>query len=94
MIEVKMHKEGVLSLCDQDILGKTLSENGVEIKISEHFYLGEQCTEDELRKLVDNAQNINAAGKESVELLLKLNAIQEEHVRLIQGVPMALVFQV
>lgn len=94
MIEAKMHKEGVLSLCDRELLGKTLSGDGVEMKISEHFYKGKQMDEEDIQELVNNARNINAVGKESVALLLKLKAIQKEQIRLIEDVPMALIFQV
>lgn len=94
MIEAKVHGNRMLSLCDTELLGKILLEGDIEIKISESFYKGEHLTEKELEKLIKDAANINAVGQESVDLLVKLNIADKDNVRIVNKVPMALVFQV
>lgn len=94
MIEAKLHKEGVLSLCDTELLGRTLSDDNFEMKISETFYKGEHFGKERLEELAKNARNINAVGKESVELLIKLKIVEKEHVRFVNEIPFAMVFEV
>lgn len=93
MIDFKLHEKGVISLCDSNLLGKTLLEDDVEIKLSEHFYKGEHLGKELLEEYVKEASNINAVGEESINLLLKLNLIVKENIRMVNKVPMILVFR-
>ena len=93
MIEAKMHKEGVLSLCDKELLGKILSDENMELKISETFYKGDDYKKEMIEELAKNARNINAVGKESVDLLVKLGIVDKDSVRYVNKIPFAFVFE-
>lgn len=94
MIDVKVHEKGVISLCDSNLLGRTLLDEDVEVKLSEHFYKGEHLGKELLEEYIKEAKNINAVGEESISLLLKLNIIVKENIKIVNKVPMVLVFQV
>jgi len=94
MIEANLHEGNVLSLCDSELIGKTFSEGDVELEISEGFYKGEHYETEELKKMVKDARNINAVGKESVGLLIEMKIVEEANVRLIGEVPLALIIEV
>ena len=91
MILVKFHKDEscVVAICDKNLIGKTLSEGEVEIKISEYFYKGEEKTAEEVCEIMKANDNLNIVGKESIGLAVKLGIIKKDNVMVIQGVPHA-----
>lgn len=96
---IKIHLSGahaghrqVIAVCDEDLLGRTLSEKGLEFKVSESFYKGEKKTELEVIAILKNAMNINLVGKQSIEAGLKAGVITKENIKTIRGVPHAQAF--
>ena len=96
---IKIHSSGaragnrqVIAVCDEDLLGKTLRDKGLEFKASESFYKGEKKTESEVITILKNAMNINLVGKQAIEAGLKAGVITKENIKTIQGVPHAQAF--
>ena len=86
MILVKIHTSGdsaILCLCDKDLIGKTIGH----IKISKNFYEGEEKPEQELLDLIQESNNINAIGQESIDFLLKHKIINKEDIIFIEKIP-------
>ena len=97
MLYVKIHKsEGseVIAVCDKELLGKTLKEGDMEIKISEEFYKGEDMTEEEITALLKEARNVNLIGEKSIALGIKVGIISEENILKIEGVPHAQAYSI
>jgi len=91
-IYVKKHGRGLVSLCDRDIVGKTLHEGDLEVEISEHFYKNddvEDMSEEEALEILKDATNINIFGEKAVAFAIRHGIIDEENVITIQGVPHA-----
>jgi len=86
MILVKIH-QGVVAVCDKDLIGKTVSDEDSEIEVTERFYGGEEKSEEELLKILQDAQNVNILGKESIEFLLEHKLISKENIIYIGDVP-------
>ena len=84
----KMAGNGYLvCVCDEDLLGKILKENGFEIKVSKGFYGNSKASEEEVINELSKATIINVLGKESINTLRKVKKII--NVIEIQGVPHA-----
>ncbi|MFH1455825.1 MAG: DUF424 family protein [archaeon] len=93
MILVKIH-QGVVAVCDKDLIGKTISDENLEIQITERFYGGEEKSEEELLNILQDAHNINIIGKESIKFVLKHRFVSEENIIYIGDVPHAQIVEV
>ncbi len=80
-------KDYLVCVCDENLLGKTLVEGDVEIKISRQFYGDKKASEEEVIQELKKATIINAFGEESVNALKKVKDISSTIY--IQGVPHA-----
>jgi len=92
---IKKHQsEGreVLSVCDENLLGKTFYENGMKLEVSERFYKGEKVDEEKVKEELQKAENINIVGEESIHIAEEAGIISSDQVKKIDGVPFALVF--
>ncbi len=84
----------VVAVCDENLLGKTIRGNNLQIKISESFYKGEKKSESEIIEILKKSANVNLIGKESVAAGLKAGIISKENVIDIGGIPHAQSFSV
>lgn len=81
-ILVKIHKGSseIVAICDKELLGKVFSDGKYELKVSEHFYNGEELNEDKIEKIMKESNNLNIVGENSINLALKLKRIKEENI--------------
>jgi len=88
----RLFKQGshtLLAIADAEILGKSFSEDELQLHVSERFYGGEKCSRHGVEKLAGSATIINAVGKNIISLLAEKNIIGRENVVEIGGVPHA-----
>jgi hypothetical protein len=83
----------MLNICDVDLLGKSISENELTMKISESYYGNEIIEIEEARRLLENSNIINMVGKDTVSLSLELGIGSENGVKKISGVPFLIIFK-
>jgi hypothetical protein len=94
---VKVHNSyrSVIAICDSALIGKTLEDEKRRITINPHFYQGEEKTEKEVLKIIEEGSaedyTFNIVGEESVSLALKSGIIKPEGIVRIQNTPIALV---
>lgn len=93
-IDVNVHDEKVLSLCDSELIGRTLKQDNFELIITERFYKGEKIGEKHIIALLKEAGNVNIVGENSVKLALKAKAITKDGIREIDGVPIAQIYSI
>lgn len=86
-------KNLMLNICDADLLGKSISENELTMKISESYYGDEIIEIDEAKKLLETSTIINMVGKDTISLSLELGIGSENGVKKISGVPFLIVFK-
>ncbi|UCG95226.1 MAG: DUF424 family protein [archaeon] len=79
----RVPKEVLVSVCDQEVLGKKLDEN---FEVDEKFYGGKNCGKDEIRKILEEATIINAVGNIIVDFLINENFVEKEKTIKIGGV--------
>jgi len=89
---VKIHKKNsrtIIAVCDKDLIGKLLEENGKQLDLRGEFYKGEEFEKEEIGDLIRNADGVNLVGKEAVELGLQEGVIEQENIITIQEIPHA-----
>ena len=91
MIWIKRHGK-ILAACDESIVGKKFSENKLELHLKEDFYKGELIDEKKFTKLLEEAENINLVGENTIRIANKKSLIAE--VKKIKGVPYAIIFKI
>ena len=93
-VNVKDHGEGVISVCDTNLLGKVLEEGEIYLKVSEVFYKGIEMEVTKAEKFLLIARHLNLLGKESVGIAVKLGMVSQESTIIIAGVPHAQIYTV
>ncbi len=89
-----MHDGSVVSVCDEDILGKKFFENDVVIDVDSDFFGGKPASVDEVVDAVRGATSVNAVGNEVVGLLVGRGVVSLAGVREVGGVKVAHVYRV
>jgi len=93
----KKHKSyrEVIAICDTELLGKKFEEGEKNIEIKDHFFKGEEKTEEEILKEIEIASaedsTFNIVGEKSIKTALKAGIIKENGITTIQEIPIALV---
>lgn len=86
-------KNPMLNICDAELLGKEISDNKLNVKISESYY-GEKIIEkDEAEDLLKKASIINMVGDKTISLSTRLGIGNEKGVKKISGIPFLIVFK-
>jgi len=90
---VKIHKieDGriLLAVCDEDLLGKSFEEKGIQLDLKSEFYKGKKIRREEVKRLFKIASIINLVGKESVELGVEEGIVDEKRIIKVRGIPHA-----
>jgi len=82
-----------LACCDEELIGKTLSEGELFFEVKEKFYKGFEVSEEKLAELLKQAENANLVGKKTVGTALKEGLISKNSIRLIQSIPHVQIFK-
>lgn len=85
---LKKH-QGVVAVCDSNLVGRLLEEGKLQLDISEHFYKGEEKTEKEIINVLQQCTNANLVGENAVRIGIKSGIISKDHVIKIKGIPHA-----
>ena len=73
--------EGLLvSVCDDGLIGETFEDGDVSIEVTESFYRGEPCSEDEVIDALDRAAVANIVGVRAVGVAIDAGIVDEAHV--------------
>jgi len=81
----------IISIVDNDLIGKEFEEGEKYLQISKHFYDGEDMEDKEILKLISSANSMNIVGKKSIKFCIKNNLIEESHILKVKTVPYAIV---
>jgi len=87
-------KNTMLNICDVELLGKQISQDELNIKISESYY-GEKLVEkEEAKSLLQNSSIINMVGKNTVSLSIELGIGSKSGIKTISDIPFLIVFNI
>jgi len=87
-------KKTMLNICDIELLGKKIIQNGLNIHISESYYGEKLVKKEEAKSLLKNSSIINMVGKNTVSLSIELGIGSESGIKTISDVPFLIVFKV
>jgi len=83
----------ILAACDKELLGMNLIDGPYDVVIGQNFYRGEIVKEEELAKLLIDAQSINLFGKKAVGVALREGFLTEKDIITIAGIEHAVIFK-
>ena len=75
---IKIHKRGkekIIAICDEELLGKILKDEKLQIEVKAEFYGGEKVPLSEIYKYISDATVINLLGNSVVAELAKNNSL-------------------
>jgi len=79
----------ILTICDEELIGKKFEENNLQLDLSSNFYKGKKINETEIIELIKKASIINIVGKKSIEFCIKNDVINKESVIKVENIPHA-----
>lgn len=83
----------MLNICDEDLLGKVIKKDKLQINISKSYY-GQQLVErEEAEKLMKDSSIINLVGKQTIDMSIELKIGTRQGVKVIDDVPFLIVFK-
>ncbi len=86
----KTEKGTILAACDAELIGKTLTDNGIELDLKKYadFYAGERTDENGIKKALDgNFDSINFVGKKVTSIVVKSGMVDQNDVMYIKNTP-------
>ena len=83
----------LVNICDEELIGTTVTEGKLRMHISKEFYAGEVVGDHEALRLIRTCSIVNLAGRRSVSLALGNGMGAKEAVREIEGVPFLMIYK-
>ncbi len=83
----------MLNICDEDVLGKVLKQDSLQINISKSYYGQRLVEKDEAEQLMRDSSILNLVGKETIEMSINLKIGSRQGVKVIEDVPFLIVFK-
>tara|TARA_Y100000590_G_scaffold377493_1_gene443739 strand:- start:2295 stop:2591 length:297 start_codon:yes stop_codon:yes gene_type:complete len=83
----------MLNMCDSELLGKTISDGKLVMKISKNYYHDQFVEQEEAKDLLKKSNNINLVGNETILLSLELGIGTEQAVKLIDKIPFLIIIK-
>ncbi len=94
-IKIMKSQRDMVSVCDNDLIGKKFEEGKLQLDVRENFFLGEDVDDkkavDIIKKMSKEDATFYIVGENSVRLSLEAGIIIEEGIVRIQGIPVVLV---
>jgi hypothetical protein len=83
----------MLNICDEDLLGKVLKKDKLQINISKSYYGQRLVDEVEAETLMRDSSILNLVGKHTIEMSINLKIGSRQGVKVIDEVPFLIVFK-
>ncbi len=90
IIKSHVNQEGkkILSIIDEDLLGKNLEEEEIQLDLNSNFFKGEKIENDEkIMKEIETSYMIIAVGEKTTNYLEQKNLISKNDVKKIKNIP-------
>jgi hypothetical protein len=83
----------LVNICDEELIGRTVTEGKLNVHISKDFYFGEVVAAGEALKLIRTCAIVNLAGSRSVSLAVENGMGARQAIREIEGVPFLMIYK-
>ena len=91
--QVNQQRNRMLNICDAELVGKTVRQSDLEIKITKSYYGDRIVDEKEAESLLRTSSIINMVGKRTIDLSIKMGVGTVKGVKEIEGIPFLIVFK-
>jgi hypothetical protein len=79
----------LVAICDESLLGRTLTQGDLEFKVSKEFYGGDLVDMKTCLQHIKKATILNMVGQETVGAAINAGLVHEKAVMYIEGHPHA-----
>lgn len=86
--------ELVVAVCDEELLGKTISDGRIKIYVDPSFYGGRLVDVEEALRIIDRSTIANLIGRRIVDAAIKHGLVHPEAVTEINGIPHAQIIRI
>jgi len=83
----------LVNICDEELVGKTVSEGELKVHLSREFYSGEVVGTGEALRLIRTCSIVNLAGSRSVSLAVDNKMGAAEAIREIEEIPFLMIYK-
>ena len=83
----------LVNMCDEELVGRTVTEGDLKVHLSEDFYSGEIVDKGEALRLIRTCSIISLAGSRSVSLAVDNRMGAPEAIREIEEVPFLMIYK-
>ena len=83
----------LVNMCDEELVGKTVTEGALKMHLSKEFYSGEVVQKGEALRLIRTCSIVNLAGSRSVSLAVENKVGAPEAIREIENVPFLMIYK-
>ncbi len=80
-------------MCDAELVGRTLRQSDLEVKITKNYYGERIVDEKEAESLLRTSSIINMAGRKTIDLSIKIGVGTAKGVKEIDGIPFLIIFK-
>ncbi|MDC8452148.1 MAG: DUF424 domain-containing protein [Candidatus Nitrosotalea sp.] len=91
--QVNQQRNRMLNICDAELVGRTVRQSDLEIKITKSYYGDRIVDEKEAESLLRTSSIINMVGKRTIDLSIKMGVGTAKGVKEIEGIPFLIVFK-
>lgn len=81
----------MINICDENLLGKTIKDESVNIEITRDFF-NELMSEEEIQYLLKKCSIANLIGERVIKKTLKLGLAKKESVKVISNTPFLMIY--
>jgi len=90
---VNQQNNRMLNMCDAELVGITLKQSDLEVKITKSYYEERIVDEKEAESLLRTSSIINMVGRKTIDLSIKIGVGNAKGVKEIEGIPFLIVFK-
>lgn len=90
---IRYHNSTMIDICDLELIGTRLEENGLVIDLSKEYYQQEIIEQSRARELLQVCNTASVVGKQIVEQVLQMHMAKAASVRKIAGVPFLMIYK-
>ncbi|MHB8601620.1 MAG: DUF424 domain-containing protein [Nitrosotalea sp.] len=90
---MNQQRNRMLNICDAELVGKTVRQYDLEVKITKSYYGDRIVDEKEAESLLRTSSIINMVGRKTIDLSIKIGVGTANGVKEIEGIPFLIVFR-
>jgi hypothetical protein len=83
----------MVNMCDPELLGKTISDGKIKMKIKKNYYHDQLIEQHEAEELLKKSNLLNLVGNETISLSLNLGVGSKQGVKTIDGIPFLIIIK-